>query len=67
MKWSSRSKIEAVRRENSQGFKILGSKVSASMAEDREAMEEELEPAKVDQLLAAVAKKDIVVVSGTVG
>ncbi len=50
-----------------QGFKILGTKVSAMMAEDREGMEEEMEPAKVDQLLAAVAKKDIVVVSGTVG
>ena len=50
-----------------QGFKILGSKVSAMMAEDREGMEEELEPAKVDQLIAAVAKKDIVIVSGMVG
>jgi hypothetical protein len=49
------------------GFKILGTKVSAMMAEDRESMEEDLEAAKVDQLLAAVAKKDIVVVSGTVG
>ena len=49
------------------GFKILGTKLSATLAEDRESMEEEMEPAKVDQLLAAIAKKDIVVVSGTVG
>lgn len=49
------------------GFKILGTKVSAMLAEDRESMEEEMEPAKVDQLLAAIAKKDLVVVSGTVG
>ena len=49
------------------GFKILGTKVSAMLADDREAMEEEMEPAKVDQLLAAIAKKDLVVVSGTVG
>lgn len=63
--------VEPVEIETSgrtfQGFKILGSKVSAMMAEDRESMEEDLEPAKVDQLLAAVAKKDIVIVSGTVG
>jgi hypothetical protein len=50
-----------------QGFKILGTKVSAMMAEDRESMEEDLEAAKVDQLLAVVSKKDIVIVSGTVG
>lgn len=49
------------------GFKILGTKVSAMLAEDRESMEEKMEPAKVDQLLAAIAKKDIIVVSGTVG
>ncbi|MEY3898371.1 MAG: hypothetical protein RLZZ214_3892, partial [Verrucomicrobiota bacterium] len=38
------------------GFKILGTKVSAMLAGDRESMEEEMEPAKVDQLLAAIAK-----------
>lgn len=49
------------------GFKILGSKIAGLMAEERESMEEELEPAMVDRLLAAVAKKDIVIASGTVG
>lgn len=49
------------------GFKILGSKVAGLMAEDRDNMEETLEPAMVDQLLAAVAKKDIVIASGVVG
>jgi hypothetical protein len=63
--------VEPVEIESSgttfQGFKILGSKVAALMAEERESMEENLEPAKVDQLLAAVGKKDIVIVSGVVG
>ncbi len=49
------------------GFKILGPKVAGLMAEDRESMEENLEPAMVDQLISAVAKKDIVIVSGIVG
>ena len=43
------------------GQKISGAKLSASMAEEREEMEEMLEPAAVDKLLAAVAKKDLVV------
>ena len=50
-----------------EGSKILGAKISATLAEGREAMEEELDAATVDQLLAAIAKKDIVVLSGTVG
>ncbi len=50
-----------------EGVKILGSKLAASMAEDRAGMEEELDAATVDQLLAVVAKKDLVIVSGTVG
>ncbi len=49
------------------GSKILGAKISATLAEDRESMEEELGAATVDQLLAAIAKKDLVVLSGTVG
>ncbi|MGL4398601.1 MAG: hypothetical protein ACRCXD_01925 [Luteolibacter sp.] len=49
------------------GFKILGAKIAALMAEERESMEEDLEPAMVDRLLSAVAKKDIVIVSGVVG
>ncbi|MES2922607.1 MAG: hypothetical protein V4819_13730 [Verrucomicrobiota bacterium] len=50
-----------------EGVKILGSKIAASMAEDREEMERQLDAATVDQLLAVVAKKDLVIVSGTVG
>lgn len=64
-------KVEPVSVERAggqfQGFKILGSKISAMMAEGREDMEENLTPAKVDQLLAAIAKKDLVLVSGTIG
>lgn len=50
-----------------EGVKILGSKVAATMAEERESMDRELDAATVDQLLAVVAKKDLVIVSGTVG
>lgn len=49
------------------GHKISGAKISASMAAGREDMEEMLDPAVVDKLLAAVAKKDLVIVSGTLG
>lgn len=50
-----------------EGIKILGSKVSATMAQDREEMDEALGAATADQVLAAVAKKDLVIASGTVG
>ncbi len=50
-----------------EGMKVSGAKVSESMAEDREQMEEQLDAATVDKLIAAMAKKDLVVVSGTVG
>jgi len=50
-----------------QGLKISGEEVSKTLAESREAMDGQLEPATVDKLLAAVAKNDIVVASGTVG
>jgi hypothetical protein len=49
------------------GYKILGAKVAKLMAEGRESLEENFEPAMVDRLLASVAKKDIVIVSGVVG
>lgn len=49
------------------GHKISGAKISAAMAKERSEMEEMLEPAEVDKLLAALAKKDIVVLSGTIG
>lgn len=50
-----------------QGLKISGEKLSKTLAENREAMGDMLEPAMVDRLLAAVAKNDIVIASGTVG
>lgn len=63
--------VEPVTIENSglkfEGVKILGSKVSAVMAEDREEMDQELDPATVDQLLSTMTKKDLVIVSGIVG
>ncbi len=63
--------VEPVILENAglkfEGVKILGAKVSATMAEERESMEEELDAATVDQLLAVLAKKDLVIASGTVG
>ncbi len=49
------------------GFKVSGAKISANLAGAREVMEEEFDAATVDQLLAAVAKKDLVVLSGTIG
>ena len=50
-----------------EGSKVLGAKISSSMAENRASMDEMMGAATVDRLLAAVAKKDLVVVSGTVG
>ena len=50
-----------------EGVKILGTKISASMAADRASLDEQLDAATVDQLLAAVAQKDLLLLSGTVG
>jgi hypothetical protein len=50
-----------------EGLKILGSKMSATLGEDREGMDELMDTATVDQLLAVIAKKDIVILSGVVG
>lgn len=49
------------------GYKILGSEISKAMAEDRAEMDEKLTAATVDELLAIIAKQEIVIVSGTVG
>jgi hypothetical protein len=49
------------------GYKISGTKVSQSMAAGRENMEERLDSAMIDRLLAAIAKRDLVVLSGTLG
>jgi hypothetical protein len=50
-----------------EGMKLSGAKVSEKMKEDREEMEEELDAATVDKLIAAMSKKDLIVASGTVG
>jgi len=49
------------------GFKLLGTKLSEQMATDRESMEEMLGAETVDKLLAVVAKKNLVLASGTLG
>lgn len=49
------------------GQKISGAKISASMEKNRGEMEKTLEPAVIDKLLAAIAKQDIVIVSGILG
>jgi hypothetical protein len=50
-----------------EGAQIVGSKISALMAEDREEMDLEIGAEMTDKVLAAIAKKDLVVVSGVVG
>ncbi len=50
-----------------EGFKISGAKISATIAASRDDMDKTMGTATVDQLLAAIAKKDIVILSGTIG
>lgn len=63
--------VEPVSVENAghkfEGYKLLGSKISASMAESRENLDASYGAATVDRLLGILAKKDLVLVSGTVG
>lgn len=49
------------------GYKLLGSEISKAMAEGREEMEKKMNPETVDALLKILAKKNLVVVTGTVG
>jgi len=49
------------------GHKIVGAKIAEQMEPGRKEMEGMLEPAAVEQLFAAIAKKDLVVVSGILG
>lgn len=49
------------------GYKLLGSEISKVMAEGRKEMEKKLSPESVDTLLTALSKKNLVVVTGTVG
>ncbi len=50
-----------------EGFKISGAKISEALAGERETFEKQLDSASVDRLIATLAKKDIVIVSGTIG
>lgn len=49
------------------GYRVLGAKLAESLGEDREGLDELTDPETVDKLLAAMAKKDLVVVTGILG
>jgi hypothetical protein len=49
------------------GYKLLGAKMAEAMEAERESMEENLSPKIVDGILGALEKKNLVVVTGTVG
>jgi len=49
------------------GYKISGAKISAQLENQRKEMEAEMDTAIVDRLIAAIAKKDLVILTGTVG
>ena len=49
------------------GHKIVGAKIAEQMEQGRKELEGMLEPAAVEQLFAAIAKKDLVVVTGILG
>lgn len=49
------------------GYKVSGAKISQSMAAGGDNMEPLLDKAMLDRLLAAVAKRDLVVLSGMLG
>jgi hypothetical protein len=49
------------------GYKLLGAKISEMMAVNRESMEESMKPETVDGLLKALAKKNMIVATGTIG
>ena len=49
------------------GYKLLGAKLAEQLAENRKEMEEQIDAALLDRLFAAVAKRDVVVLTGTIG
>lgn len=49
------------------GYKLLGAKLAEQLGEDRADMEETIDPALLDRLFAAVAKRDLVILTGTIG
>ncbi|MFK7849565.1 MAG: hypothetical protein AB8D78_01195 [Akkermansiaceae bacterium] len=48
------------------GYKLLGEKIAETMKEERESIEEDLGAEATDALLAAVSKKNLIMVSGTI-
>lgn len=49
------------------GYRVIGAAIAESMEEGREAMTETLDDEMIDRLIATVAAKDMIVVSGVVG
>ena len=49
------------------GYRLIGAKISEAMADSRDEMVEDLGEESTDALLAAIAKKDLVVVAGILG
>lgn len=49
------------------GYRLLGKEISKSVAENRKQMDELMGAETADQLLATLAKKDLIAVSGTLG
>jgi hypothetical protein len=50
-----------------EGFKISGAKLAEQMASQRETMKEMMDEATIERVFSAVAKKDLVILSGTIG
>ncbi len=49
------------------GYKLLGAKIAETLEAERASMDETMNPETVDALLAALRKKNLVVVTGTIG
>lgn len=49
------------------GYRLLGEKIAKSLGEERESMDQQLGAETTDQLLAALGKKNLIAVSGTLG
>lgn len=49
------------------GFKIIGAKIAETMASSRESLESVMDSASADKVIAAIAKKDFFILSGSIG
>ncbi|WAC20848.1 hypothetical protein OVA24_05555 [Luteolibacter sp. SL250] len=49
------------------GYKLKGAKLAEVMQGERASLEETIEAEKLDRLFASIAKKDIVILTGTIG